>query len=50
MPPKGKCNRCGAGFIGWALLQEKYRTCKCGGQIEDEEVSDAQLPQVLQGD
>jgi len=32
--PQGNCEKCGAKFYGWALLQEEHQTCeKCGGRI-----------------
>lgn len=31
--PQGKCEKCGTKYYGWALLQEKYQTCQCGGRI-----------------
>jgi hypothetical protein len=33
MPPKGKCDKCGQVYIGWALKYLGYRWCDCGGEI-----------------
>lgn len=32
MTPKGKCKKCGKGYVGWALEHGDY-FCDCGGNI-----------------
>lgn len=44
--PKGKCNKCGEVYKGWALQYPAHRVCSCGGEIvmekpEPKEVKDA---------
>ena len=36
---RGKCEKCGEVYYGWALEQEQEHQCECGGLLEGSEDS-----------